>query len=533
MPAGLFLFVSELMFVSMFTSLSSLSHKDIIFWDAQTGVVIKWIKTSALPGIIVFHGDQKTVTCLTEEHSPEATYAYYSTYDIFNGTQLFSGRTEIWDHGLGTHWAHGDTLLSAMCSWTGHHSIVNIHEFQPTSTPPLQILSSFSIPHQWGEFSFSPVSFHASFYTGEKMVILDVQDSKLLLQDDVDTKIVQSQEQFSPDGHFFAYRKSMYEISVWQNTPTGYMPWSSLRSRLYIWRFSWSPASTSILCWDDDGIELLCPSSCLNPLSLSKTRRMNRPQNHLVAYSADQVHIVMAQQCESIIMVLNHHLGTLQQLIDTGLQIWDIKIVNDTIFAVDEHMLVSWDFKASGIAHSTHDTKKMVHGLLDLSVFPGADEHQSHLILSHDCSQIVVSTSDPHKTYLFDMKTWKGFSTETDDWNLGMRFSLDGHQLWFRVGTSYYFVKLEVQGNWNSLNGEDWITLEATKGNGELLFNYSSHGYSCDIDSKWIVDPQGRNILWLPPNWRFSDWDDARWDGNFLALLHRHHPEPIIIEFHL
>ena len=509
--------------------LLSSGTSDMIVWDAHTGVVIKWIKTSASLEIILFHGDQRTVTCFTE-YSPNVIH--YFTYDIFNGIQLCSGRTEIWNHGLGTHWAHGDTLWSAMCSWTNDHFVVNIYELQPTSISPLHVFSSFLIPHQNGQLSFSPISFHASFVTKEKVIILDVQNSKLLLQ----TDLAQAETlpgQFSPNGHFFACIKSKYEIGVWQNTPSGYMPWSSLRSRSVTLEISWSPASTSILCRGHSGVWLLCLDSCLRPLSPSRIGSMDRPQNHLVVYSADQVHIIMAQQSDSIITILNHHLGTSQQLIDIGMQICDIKIVNNTIFVADEHILASWDLEASGITYSTHGTRRMIHGLPDPGVFPGSDWYWGHLVLSHDCSWIAVPTYDPDIIYLFDVKTQKGFSTKVDDLLKGTWFSLDGHQLWFQAGNSYYFVELEAPGNWDSLNGEDQVNLKATQGDGKLLFSHSSHGYSCEIDSKWIVDPQGRNILWLPPNWRFSFWEEARWDGNFLALLHGHHPEPIIIEFQL
>ena len=104
---------------------------------------------------------------------------------------------------------------------------------------------------------------------------------------------------------------------------------------------------------------------------------------------------------------------------------------------------------------------------------------------------------------------------------------------WISFNDLYYFVELEVPGNWDSLDREHQTILKITKGDGELLFGHSSCGYSCGIDSKWVMDPRGRKMLWLPPNWRFSTWEEARWDGNFLALLHQYHPEPIIIEFHL
>ena len=515
------------MFASIFTSLSSYNQntqQDIVVWDVQTGVIITWIENLPPSLTIVFHRDQRTVTCLKVEHFATNGYTCYSTYDIFDGTQLSQGRIEKWNHGLGTHWAHENTLWSAMCSSTSHHSVINIYEFQPTSIPSLHVLSSFSIPHQKGELSFSPVSFHISFVTYRTVTILDVQDSKLLLQSDLFLSAL-LQGQFSPDGHFFMCKKSELEIGVWQNTPTGYMPWSNLRSRSNIWGISWSPASTSILCQGYNGIQLLCPSSGLGLLSLNKIKPIDGQQNHLVAYSVDQVHILMAQQSNSIITVLNHHLGTSKKLIDTEMKILDIKIVDNTVFTVDRHMLVSWDFEAGGAAHNTHGTRRILPKRVT------SDEAWCYVLLSHDCSWIAAhNLSD---VLVFNVKTWTACSIEIDGDISSIKFSPNGHQLWISCDGLYYFVELEAPENWNSLDREDQTILKPTEGDSELLFNHSSCGHSCGFDSKWVVDPQGRKILWLPPNWRFNTWEEARWDGNFLALLHGHHPEPIIVEFNL
>ena len=51
----------------------------------------------------------------------------------------------------------------------------------------------------------------------------------------------------------------------------------------------------------------------------------------------------------------------------------------------------------------------------------------------------------------------------------------------------------------------DLDTVEGNPEDGHLLFNHSSHGYSYEFGPGWIMDSQGRNILWLPPNWRSND----------------------------
>ena len=191
----------------------------LVVWDTQTGIVIGSSNTQHRGGIM-FHGDQGSITLIPWGH-------HFDTYNPLSlGLQCQGEILSPPDSQLGAYWIHEDTLQFATSFKTGGKSVINIFELQPTLTPPLHMLSSFSVPPQSGGFSFSPISFHASFVTLTEVIVLDVQNSKLLL-----TKMAQGYNsgQFSHDGCFFACGISMHEICVWQNTPTGYVPWSSLR----------------------------------------------------------------------------------------------------------------------------------------------------------------------------------------------------------------------------------------------------------------------------------------------------------------
>ena len=76
---------------------------------------------------------------------------------------------------------------------------------------------------------------------------------------------------------------------------------------------------------------------------------------------------------------LNCCLDTPEQLISTQMEIWDIKISDDTIFAVDEQKLASWNL--NGDDDSKRETK--IH--LVTFTYPYC------LRLSHDYSQIVYN----------------------------------------------------------------------------------------------------------------------------------------------
>ena len=69
-------------------------------------------------------------------------------------------------------------------------------------------------------------------------------------------------------------------------------------------------------------------------------------------------HIITALQGDGVITVLDPLSGTTQQTIHTGMQIQDIKIIDNTIFMVDMHRLVGWQLEADGMMMpGAYDTK--------------------------------------------------------------------------------------------------------------------------------------------------------------------------------
>jgi hypothetical protein len=56
----------------------------------------------------------------------------------------------------------------------------------------------------------------------------------------------------------------------------------------------------------------------------------------------------------------------------------------------------------------------------------------------------------------------------------------------------------------------------------------SSQGYQV-TDDWWILNPDGKQLLMLPPPWQ-SDMVHQVWKGKYLALLHPGLLEPVILE---
>ena len=219
--------------------------KSIVVWDIKTGAIVKEIVID-FKGLyrIVFSG-YYTITLVTEYCK-----GFY-TYGALDGTLLCEGEIlPRFCRQLGAHWEHGDSLQFATSYTADGKSAIDIHQLQPSSIPPFSMVESFIVPPHDGEFSFSPVSFHASFVTWVEITVLDVRDSKILLQvepPEVFYSGYTGSGCFSSDGGFFACGIQDEEIHIWKNMPAGYMPWSCLKPRLPFRSFSFLPTAISIL----------------------------------------------------------------------------------------------------------------------------------------------------------------------------------------------------------------------------------------------------------------------------------------------
>ena len=529
---------------------SSRVEYGLVVWDTQTGVVTAQPPTSDL-GEVAFSGDQRTIALI-----------YGSTVLMYDGLKDTALCKEVLpSRGSDTHWVYEESLRYATISI--FDGVINIYELQlPISAPLFSLVESFPVPDHNGRFSFSPVSFHASFVTVQQVLIIDVRDSKILLQIDTDELLYTPPGHFSPDGLFFASRTyEQDEIFVWKNTSAGYIPWSNLKLRAPFAGFSFSPASTSILSWGSGGIQLLHPEDRLGLPFLSSVKPHRRQRAHLVAYSAGGTHIATARQLDRWGMILDPLSGTPRQSIDTGVRVQDIRIVGNTVFVVDEDRLVGWHLEVEGKGHGVDGTGRMV---VDETVAVGCCVE--HLALSSDCSRIAFV--DGETVFLYDVKTREIL----DKFVVGMevidtRLSPNQHEIQLTMRSlppspptdpnsfepftslalfefkpitecnfkrpspldyTYYFKELRIMNDGGFVNDTPRERLDGTW---PIRRHLQSNGYRIGSGFGWVEDSRGNKLLWLPPSWRTLDGLDLKWDGNFLALLGGHNPVPIIIEF--
>ena len=505
-------------------------------WDIQTGVIISSINDRD-PGMIAFSGNRRVVNLSPPSLSSGQHQPYI--HDALEGTQPCKARLPWPPHRqLGARWTHGDTLRFAISFERvgGHEVTIEIRELQPTPHPP-SLVESFRLPCHGGNFSFSPVSFHASFVTGTDVVILDVRDSRVLLEASAAQSPFIPSGCFSPDGHFFACGTEEPRVRVWENRTTCYGSWSNLKPRLPFKELSFSPTASSILAWGQRGIQLLNPGNQSTFLSPDGAEHHHKSRSHLVAYSADRTLIATARRTNHVIKILDALSGTLRQLIDTGMEILDIKIVDNTICTASSCGVVRWDLGTGGGAHGARDVINrptvIDPAVNQLSLFrdrsnialavQGTDlylwregpppikfslRHPGILEFIPDPHEIVDIRSPPNQDGLLLLT--HAFLTHTSPPDLLFYLLM---KLEIAEGAGFASVVESFDCPWS------WVDL-------------FSRGYSVGIGSKeWLVDHNGRKLLWLPPSWRTKNAEDVRWDNNFLAFLDGHHPDPIIIQF--
>jgi len=513
-------FVAFPMYISILTSTRSTQSKSIVVWDIKTGVIVKEIVID-VQGLrrIVFIGNY-TITLVTDY------YKIFHTYDVLEGTPLFRGEIlSQFDPWLGAHWAHEDSLRFATSFKAGRKLAINIHQLQPLSTPSLPMVESFLVPPHDGEFSFSPVSFHASFVTMTEIAILDVRDSKILLQIRAARPLYKPPGRFSPDGCLFACGTLGNEIYIWKKTSTGYVPGSSLEPRLPFEGFSFSPTAVSVLTWGPGGVQLLDNHFRFPSPDRTAPHHHHNCGDHLVAHSKDGTRIATGRRGDSVVTVLDLLSDAPQRSIDTAMRILDIGIVDNVIVVADTRELVSWHPEAGEIIRSAYGA--IVAETAVVSTDPDVVEH---FTLSTDCSWVAFTIE--RTVFLYDVQAQRilnKFAMEYDV--VDIRFSPCGRQLCLILDDDFYDHQDNTRDRALSETGEEWRIVNVTENTWSRGGLFPPHEYCFQQESGWIEDSGGRKLLWLPPNWRMTSCLDTRWTGDFLALVDARHPEPIIVKF--
>ena len=221
-------------------SLACLSNTTIIIWDIQTHEVVREIKSNSFgPGSLVWSSDGKTISTLLKDQETHIWAIHI--YDVASGTPPTPGTLQPTD--IFHLWAHNNSFRVATMVWGCGDYTIDIFDLE-VGSPPNKVESFYVQPQiEYPQAkSFSPATHHISISFYGRLFILDVQDSKLLLEKGAFFE----SHQFSPDGSIFAASLQMKDIHIWKYTSSCYIPFKRVSCRESHY-FQFSPTFSLIM----------------------------------------------------------------------------------------------------------------------------------------------------------------------------------------------------------------------------------------------------------------------------------------------
>ena len=511
----------------------------IVSWDLQTGGMANVIglrSKIAYPEArsITYSVDGKMAGVLYHNWAEPDKGSAISVIDVASGTLMHSHLLEnarslpkhIWTHGASSRFV------------TVHAKTITIWEvgFTSSATPTeVKVLSS---PVDFdgkplGGVQLHPTTYRLAFVNSHRGVLIwDAQDSRYLLTS-TDAKF-SSKMTFSSDGHFFTCATKGSHVYLWKETSASYILHQILVPNTESPTPLLARNGESILAFGGCTIQLLHTKSLTTPPSSILTQAPRRDDRFIVDFSSDGMFAVVAEKRDNTVTVLNLKSGVPQLTIDTSMNVFGLGVTGNVVVVIGNPKVTAWNLPAGDcVSHRRVglEGSSWTINLEDRSLEPDLDEDDGSNWTVNSAS---ISSNSRHIALLFNKKglfVFNGSTGEyigdvshiqgTDNW----RFSPDGCNVWavdqdggatvWRVGRGWQRVgdpRREVDIE-DPPEGYPWG---------------SSHGYRV-TDDWWILGPDGKRLLMLPPPWQYYAVRRI-WKGRFLALLHGGLSKPVILE---
>ena len=352
------------------------------------------------------------------------------------------------------------------------------------------------------------------------MLVWDARDSKLLLDS---ARSNSSGMSFTPDGHFFACAVAGQGLSVWKESPAGYIPHQRLPFATETIRTGplLSPNGGSVLVsnglttnlWHTKGQHLSHPDV---PISVASRA------DFIVEFSPDGTLAAVARLREGTIVVLDLDVGGPRLAIDTHMSIVCLRLTGSAVVVSDGSSLAIWNLPAEDHASTIKadiTDRAQVTNHIPLGCTFGAS-------ISPDLSR-VAAIDEYSALGIYHLST-KNLTWATTKWGALPSFSRDGRQIWCMDSSP---SGCTVGPNGSSAVEPDCSPSTILQPRTEGVFPWqSSRGYEV-TDDGWVLSPTKKRLLWLPHRWR-SHGQPMAWGGRFLGLLHYELPEAAILELY-
>ena len=427
-------------------------------------------------------------------------------------------------------WTHGEFLRFATVGPT----TITIWEVGFTSeTPPTEVetlsvsdsVRSAIPPNDdyddlAGRVQFLPTSCRLGIVDQGKVLVWDARNSKSLLSQ-TDTRCHPGMS-FSADGRFFACSTTGYEVHLWKESSTGYVLHGTLVSSTGNSSLLLSPNGESIITFGDGTVRLWHTKGFTAPPSSVLARAPLHSGDFILDFSPDRMLVMVARREDSEVTVLDLRSGALQLTIDASTSVYGLRVMGDTVVVVGDGKVVTWNLPA---ANHIPNASVKVTGVIDFMSPEG--RHVFAASTSSDLHHVAFVTHalwGPRYLHIYSAPTKKYLGSHSTGGNTPW-FTLDGRSVWCARGTGEAEVWTVTGHGPVQPPGDPSVDIEHPP---EGYPWRSSRGYRA-TDDCWVLGPDGKRLLMLPPPWR-SYPGQRVWNGRFLALLHGALPEPVILE---
>ena len=528
---------------SLMCSSSSSQELFVISWDLQTGGVASVIRqpTPDLSHIRRY----SSITYSTNGRIAGVFYQYSNPggADWTISISIFDVASNACTH---SHLLEGCALLSNN-TWTQGESLrfitineeaINIWETGFTSSTPPTRVDTLPVPdilnsmdYQESVIKFSPTSSRFALIFHDGVLVWDFLNSKYLLH--FMKTGFNPVMFFSSDGRSLGCSTTESKIYLWKDSPDGFILHGTLTASAEHVRPLLSQDSESIVTYGGRTIQLWHGIETIptTPPSVP-TQAPHCTGDIILDLSPDSMLAAVAIQKENVVRVLDLNSGVLQSTIDVGMEVYGLGVMKNTTVVIGSWNVSAWHLPIGD-------------GTLGAKAGP-KDYSWTMALGGHRLGTDVISASvSPDSHYIaltvldHDFKDLHVYHTSTGErlaWSMTEgsipRFSLNGLYLWCVQDSGKAEVR-EVSA-WIEEYKSPMIDV-SKRADVDYIERLpegcpwgSSRGYQV-TDGWWILGPDGKRLLMLPPPWR-SEPLRRVWKEQFLALLHHEIPEPVILE---
>ena len=531
--SGLLIFSPD----SHILSFSNLSYGTTfaVSWDLQTGGLISVIEggdSGDLWGepFMTYSANAKMVGA----HHAYLDSNLISIFDISSGVCMRShSPTGI----VKNIWTHGESLRFVAISKTA----TTIWEVGFTSDAIPTMVETFppiggdtTVNHKLHKcIGFHPAPYRFAFSSDElnDVGVWDVQKSKLLLS--CRGTGGNPRVSFSSDGRFFACSTPEPSIHLWKESPTGYILHNTLATSIVHSHPLLSPNGESIVVFGGSTIQLWRTKGFTTTPSNVSTQTRQHTQNFVLEFSPDGMFAAFATLKGETVTVLNLKSGVPRLTIDASMEVHGLGATGNAITVIGFEKVITWDLptgdRVPDAKMTLEDSARTVK--LDLGVSQSI--HGVGASISPDSCHIAVIGSRntlPWWCYLH-VCSWSG----SFEGSVDFADSESAPRPWFAPsGCNLWVVDDDGEGRMIEVGCSREVLQDPERGVDiesppEGYPWKSSRGYRVTKDW-WILGPDGKRLLMLPPPWQSPKAVLRMWKGKFLALLHYGPSEPVILE---